>query len=120
MKTVKVNIAVNGETEKAYSTFFGWIPKSAVSGTLSKYNKTTDIVEIASWLVSKNEAIQENAKQAKIESDNFNMVKFGTITPKLRDVIGAISDREEENGNVWNPLKKEWVKNENAFSSMSK
>ena len=65
MKTVKVNIKVNGETEKAYSTVLGWIPKSAVGGTLSKYNKTTDIVEIASWLVSKNESIQENAKQAK-------------------------------------------------------
>ena len=120
MKTVKVNIKVNGETEKAYSTVLGWIPKSAVGGTLSKYNKTTDIVEIASWFVSKNESIQENAKQAKEESDRFNMEKFGTTSPKLREVMGAISNREEEKGNVWNPLKKEWVKNENAFSSMSK
>jgi len=49
-----------------------------------------------------------------------NLEVYGTERPKLRDVMGRAAEREADAGNVWHPIHKAWVKNENAFSSMSK
>jgi hypothetical protein len=75
--------------------------------------------------ISKSKRVKTDLKnlvgRMSIEQDKKrNLEIYGTERPKLADIMGRIADREEEAGNVWNPLRKEWVKNENAFSSMSK
>lgn len=40
----------------------------------------------------------------------YNLKRFGTETPKLRDIMGAIAEREEEAGNTWNPITSTWEK----------
>lgn len=50
-----------------------------------------------------------NAMQMK-QQKAYNLKRFGTETPKLRDIMGAIAEREEEAGNVWNPITSTWEK----------
>lgn len=49
-----------------------------------------------------------------------NLEIYGTERPKLADIMGRIADREEENGNVWHPIYKRWVKNIGINPSMQK
>ena len=60
-----------------------------------------------------------NAMQMK-QQKAYNLKRFGTETPKLRDIMGAIAEREEEAGNVWHPIYKTWVKNEGFNPTMRK
>ena len=57
-------------------------------------------------------------KREREEAENIRL--YGTRNPKLADIMGKIAEKEEENGNVWHPIYKAWVKSENAFSSMAK
>lgn len=57
-------------------------------------------------------------KMANEQTLQFNIEKYGVARPKLRDIMGAISLREEEKGNVWHPVYKEWVPNSNPQASM--
>lgn len=59
--------------------------------------------------MGKNEFREKN-KIAKAEQEATNMRLFGKKNPKLRDVMGAIANREEEKGNIWNPITKDWEK----------
>lgn len=50
-----------------------------------------------------------NAMQIK-QQKAYNLKRFGTENPKLADIMGAIAEREEEAGNVWNPITSTWEK----------
>lgn len=50
-----------------------------------------------------------NAMQIK-QQKAYNLKRFGTETPKLRDIMGAIAEREEEAGNTWNHITSTWEK----------
>lgn len=43
-----------------------------------------------------------------------------TKRPKLADTMSAITELHTDAGEVFHPIYKEWVKDENAFSSMVK
>lgn len=43
-----------------------------------------------------------------------------TKRPKLADLMAYSAEKEEEKGNVWNPMHKAWVKNEGFNPSMQK
>lgn len=45
---------------------------------------------------------------------------YGTERPKLADIMAKGREIHEERGEVWHPIYKRWVKDENSFSSMSK
>ena len=70
-----------------------------------------------------NMAYEQNRpiREAKEKAEKaYNLKTYGTERPKLRDVMGAIANREEENGNVWHPIYKAWVKDQGHNPSMQK
>lgn len=62
-------------------------------------------------LVSRMKMIQEKAA---------NLKRYGTENPKLADIMAFGAELHEQRNEVWHPIYKSWVKNENAFSSMAK
>lgn len=61
-----LHIPVIGQTEKAYKTNFGWIPKSVVGG----FNGSA-ICTIASWFVNKSEDLKNELAKQSQESKEF-------------------------------------------------
>jgi len=105
MKSSKVYLTVEGDTEKAYKTVeAGWIPKSAVDGTLTKLGggKVEKIVGLANWLISKSPILQENSKKAIEESNEWTIKKFGTLKPTSKQIESALADRHCENNEFYN------------------
>lgn len=49
-------------------------------------------------------------KMAIMQEKKRNLEIYGTERPKLADIMGRIADRYEEQGKVWNPIVKDWVK----------
>lgn len=47
---------------------------------------------------------------AIMQEKKKNLEIYGTERPKLADIMGKIADRYEEQGKVWNPIAKDWVK----------
>lgn len=54
------------------------------------------------------------------QQNSANIKRYGVKNPKLADIMAFGAELHEEAGEVWNPMLKDWVKNKNAFSSMSK
>ena len=104
MRITNVNLKIERQTEKAFLTNAGWLPKSVVIGKVGN----NLIVEISSWIVSKNEKLQQNAEETKKESLQFNLKTYGTENPSLKQVVSKISENEEDKGKVWNPINKIW------------
>ena len=68
----------------------------------------------------KNLVIHMSIEQRTAKEDAYNMSHFGTTRPKLRDIMGAIAERYENQGLVWNPLQKDWVKNTGFNARLAK
>lgn len=49
-----------------------------------------------------------------------NLKRYGTEKPKLADIMAFGAELQEQAGNVWNPLQKDWVKNEGFNPTMRK
>ena len=70
-----------------------------------------------------NMAYEQNRPQIeakKTADEEMNLRVFGTRKPKLADLLAYGAAKQEEAGNIWHPIYKTWVKNENASSSMAK
>jgi len=70
-----------------------------------------------------NMAYDQNRPQIEAKrqaEEEMNLRMYGTKKPKLADLLAYGAAKQEEAGNVWHPIYKTWVKNETAFSSMSK
>lgn len=65
--------------------------------------------------------VQKMAISQKREIEKTeNLKRYGTERPKLADIMAKGREIHEERGEVWHPIYKAWVKNENSFSSMAK
>jgi hypothetical protein len=51
------------------------------------------------------------ARQSQEKKETENLKYFGKKNPKLEDIMAARAEQEEAKGNVWDPVLKEWVKN---------
>ena len=60
------------------------------------------------------------AKMSSQQEKIANLKRYGTERPKLADIMAFGAELHEQAGEVWNPMLKDWVKEKNAFSSMSK
>lgn len=75
--------------------------------------------------LSKSKRIKSDLKffvqrMATSQEKAANLKRYGTENPKLADIMALGRELHEEAGEVWHPIYKTWVKNENAFSSMAK
>jgi len=61
---------------------------------------------------------QREAERKAEEERNIRM--YGTANPKLADLMAYGAEKEEDNGNVWHPIYKTWVKNEGFNANMKK
>lgn len=59
-------LPVLGQSEKAYKTSFGWIPKSLVGG----FNGSA-ICTVASWFINKNDELKKELDRQNQESKEF-------------------------------------------------
>lgn len=60
------------------------------------------------------------SRMASAQEKAANLKRYGTEKPKLADIMAFGAELHEERNEVWHPIYKAWVKNENAFSSMAK
>lgn len=102
----------NEDVKAKMIEFFAFATENADVERLSNSKRVkTDLKDLV---------IKMNINQTRATSDAYNMRVYGNTNPSLRDVMGKSAERNEDNGLVWHPIYKSWVKNENAFSSMAK
>ena len=121
MKTVKEILTENREsvissikyTFKVYSVSE---IKEKMIEFLNYAEKNADITLLNTSKKVKTELKNMVSRMAYVQNYSQKSVK----RMKLADIMTGINELEEESGNIWNPLLKTYVRNENAFSSTSK
>lgn len=125
MKTVKEILTENRESvissikwvckiwkaEDVKAKMIEFLSYAEENANVENLNESKKVKTDLKVLVQKMTIAQEKERNMKI---------YGTERPKLADIMGRRAEQEEEKGNVWHPIYKSWVKNENAFSSMAK
>lgn len=60
------------------------------------------------------------SKMASAQEKAANLKRYGTERPKLADIMAFGAELHEQKGEVWNPMLKDWVKNEGFNPTMRK
>jgi len=60
------------------------------------------------------------SKMASAQEKASNLKRYGTERPKLADIMAFGAELHEQAGEVWNPMLKDWVKNEGFNPTMRK
>jgi len=59
-------------------------------------------------------------RMASAQEKLANLKRYGTERPKLADIMAFGAELREQKGEVWNPMLKDWVKNEGFNPTMKK
>lgn len=75
--------------------------------------------------LSKSKRVKTDLKyfvaKMKIQQEKAaNLKRYGSENPKLADIMAFGAELHEQKGEVWNPLLKDWVKNEGFNPTMRK
>lgn len=60
------------------------------------------------------------SRMASAQEKAANLKRYGTERPKLADIMAFGAELHEQRNDVWNPMLKDWVKNEGFNPTMRK